>query len=139
MRQFHKSLDDLFTSIGALERASLSWSSPRNSNEAREMLQNLRKFEDDLGPLQRIIEDLNDQAAVFSATGVFLTTSTLNHLEDYTARWKALQAAVNERFEQLASNTKGELSPTADSKTVSSVEPPWERALAPSKVPYYIK
>lgn len=86
MRHFHKSLDDLFTSIGALERASLSWSSPRSATEARDMLQNLRKFEDDLAPLQRTIEDLNDQAAVFSATGVFLTPSTVTHLEDYTAR-----------------------------------------------------
>ncbi|GLV38782.1 Dystrophin [Carabus blaptoides fortunei] len=138
LRHFHKSLDDLFSSIGALERASLSWSSPRSATEARDMLQNLRKFEDDLAPLQRTIEDLNDQAAVFSATGVFLTPSTITHLEDYTARWKALQAAVNERYEQLASSTKGDLSPSQDGQVVSSVMPPWERALAASKVPYYI-
>lgn len=54
-------------------------------------------------------------------------------------RWKALQAAVNERYEQLASSTKGDLSPSQDGQVVSSVAPPWERALAASKVPYYIK
>lgn len=58
------------------------------------------------------------------------------------SRWKVLQLAVDERYKQLSgANGYGKDGSTPGSQAflASSVEPPWERAITPAKVPYYIK
>lgn len=54
-------------------------------------------------------------------------------------RWKVLQVAVDERYKLLSGFGKDGSTPGSQAFLASSVEPPWERALTPAKVPYYIK
>lgn len=54
-------------------------------------------------------------------------------------RWKVLQVAVDERYKLLSGLGKDGSTPGSQAFLASSVEPPWERALTPAKVPYYIK
>ena len=40
-----------------------------------------------LQPLQRMVEDINDQASDFTACNVVLSTQILSRLEDINTRW----------------------------------------------------
>lgn len=142
-------LKESVNAVSTLERITLTWSSPRSAAEAREMLLNLRMLEQKLPPLTHALEEARLQAAMLSA---HLPTSQAAQLEDCTARCRALQVAIRERRELLQSNTQGECNDPIGSLCIlqsnalagelspgpSSVQPPWERATTPNKVPYYI-
>ncbi|XP_018579033.1 dystrophin [Anoplophora glabripennis] len=130
LKQLTMNLEEASSAVSRLERATLSWSGPRSAAEARELLSNLRTLEQQLPSLQRSLEEARIQAA---GIGNALPNNLAAQLEDCTARCRALQAAIRERRDQLTSSTQGEISPGP-----SSVQPPWERAITPNKVPYYI-
>lgn len=130
LKQLTINLEEASGAVSRLERATLSWSGPRSAAEARELLANLRTLEQQLPPLQRSLEEARIQAA---GMGNALPNNLAAQLEDCSARCRALQAAIRERRDQLQSSSQGEISPGP-----SSVQPPWERATTPNKVPYYI-
>ncbi|XP_066143524.1 dystrophin [Euwallacea fornicatus] len=130
LKQLSVSLDEACAAVSRLERATLTWSGPRSAAEARELLNNLKILEQQLPPLQRSLEDARMQA---NTLGNALPNNLAGQLEDCGARCRALHAAIRERREVLTSSSQGEISPGP-----SSVQPPWERATTPNKVPYYI-
>ncbi|XP_066255400.1 dystrophin [Euwallacea similis] len=130
LKQLTVSLDEACAAVSRLERATLTWSGPRSAAEARELLNNLKILEQQLPPLQRSLEDARMQA---NTLGNALPNNLAGQLEDCGARCRALHAAIRERREVLTSSSQGEISPGP-----SSVQPPWERATTPNKVPYYI-
>ncbi|KAL1512976.1 hypothetical protein ABEB36_002471 [Hypothenemus hampei] len=130
LKQLTVSLEEACTAVTRLERATLTWSGPRSAAEARELLNNLRSLEEQLPQLQRSLEDAKIQAHVL---GNALPNNLSGQLEDCNARCRALHAAIKERRDVLTSSSQGEISPGP-----SSVQPPWERATTPNKVPYYI-
>ncbi|XP_030761234.1 dystrophin-like [Sitophilus oryzae] len=130
LKQLTLNLEEACSAVSRLERATLTWSGPRSAAEARELLSNLRILEQQLPPLQRSLEEARIQATSLSNA---LPNNLASQLEDCAARCRALQAAIRERREVLTSSSQGEISPGP-----SSVQPPWERATTPNKVPYYI-
>lgn len=130
MKQLTTYLEESSQAVARLERATLTWSGPRSAAEARELLANLRTLEQQLPPLQRNLEDARSLAAKL---GNALHNNQASQLEDTGARYRALQFAIKERRETLTASCQGDLSPGP-----SSVQPPWERATTPNKVPYYI-
>ncbi|XP_021924412.1 dystrophin-like isoform X3 [Zootermopsis nevadensis] len=137
MRLFQKNLEDLSSRISAADAMKNSWQTPNDMTEVGEMLEQLRKFGERLGPIQRTVEDVNDQAALFTSNNVLVSHINLNRLEDLNTRWKFLQMAVDDRYKQL-NNFGKEGSPPNQGFLSASVEPPWERAITANKVPYYI-
>ncbi|XP_072751360.1 dystrophin, isoforms A/C/F/G/H isoform X10 [Anoplolepis gracilipes] len=135
---FQKSLEDLSSRMAAAEAIQSGWQSPNDANEATELLEQLQKFGERLVPIQRNIEDANDQASVFASSSVIVSHALLAKLEDLNTRWKVLQVAVDERYKLLSGFGKDGSTPGSQAFLASSVEPPWERALTPAKVPYYI-
>ncbi|XP_018043565.1 PREDICTED: dystrophin isoform X10 [Atta colombica] len=135
---FQKSLEDLSSRMAAAEAIQSGWQNPSDANEATEMLEQLQKFGERLVPIQRNIEDANDQASVFASSSVIVSHALLAKLEDLNTRWKVLQVAVDERYKLLSGFGKDGSTPGSQAFLASSVEPPWERALTPAKVPYYI-
>ncbi|XP_020277682.1 dystrophin-like isoform X9 [Pseudomyrmex gracilis] len=135
---FQKSLEDLSSRMAAAEAIQSGWQNPNDVNEATEMLEQLQKFGERLVPIQRNIEDANDQASVFASSSVIVSHALLAKLEDLNTRWKVLQVAVDERYKLLSGFGKDGSTPGSQAFLASSVEPPWERALTPAKVPYYI-
>ncbi|KAK9870702.1 hypothetical protein WA026_008274 [Henosepilachna vigintioctopunctata] len=123
-------LEEASTAVSRLEKATLTWSGPRSAAEARELLKSLKNLETQLPPLQRSLEEAQVQAATLSGA---LPNNLASQLEDCSARCRALQNAIRERREQLTNSTQGAVSPGPP-----SVQPPWERATTPNKVPYYI-
>jgi tetrahydromethanopterin S-methyltransferase subunit F len=47
----------------------------------------LQKFGERLGPIQRTIEDVNDQTALFTSNNVLVSHINLNRLEDLNTRY----------------------------------------------------
>ncbi|VEN49818.1 unnamed protein product [Callosobruchus maculatus] len=132
LSQLTSILEETCGAVGRLERATLTWSGPRSAAEARELLAGLRALEQQLPPLQRRLEEARAQAAQLDAAQA-LPPQHAAKLEDCQGRARALQAAIRERRQVLTTTTHGEISPGP-----SSVQPPWERAVTPNKVPYYI-
>ncbi|XP_076652088.1 dystrophin, isoforms A/C/F/G/H isoform X8 [Halictus rubicundus] len=135
---FQKLLEDLSSRMTAAEAVQSGWQNPSDANEATEFLEQLQKFGERLVPIQRNIEDANDQASVFASSSVIVSHALLAKLEDLNTRWKVLQVAVDERYKLLSGFGKDGSTPGSQAFLASSVEPPWERALTPAKVPYYI-
>nr|XP_031832544.1 utrophin-like isoform X2 [Nomia melanderi] len=135
---FQKLLEDLSSRMAGAEAIQSGWQNPSDANEATELLEQLQKFGERLVPIQRNIEDANDQASVFVSSSVIVSHALLAKLEDLNTRWKVLQVAVDERYKLLSGFGKDGSTPGSQAFLASSVEPPWERALTPAKVPYYI-
>ncbi|XP_026673764.1 dystrophin, isoforms A/C/F/G/H isoform X10 [Ceratina calcarata] len=135
---FQKTLEDLSSRMAGAEAIQSGWQNPSDSNEATEMLKQLEKFGERLLPIQRSIEYANDQASVFASSSVIVSHALLAKLEDLNTRWKVLQMAVDERYKLLSGFGKDGSTPGSQAFLASSVERPWERALTPAKVPYYI-
>ncbi|XP_078043653.1 dystrophin, isoforms A/C/F/G/H isoform X2 [Augochlora pura] len=135
---FQKLLEDLSSRMAGAEAIQSGWQNPSDANEATELLEQLQKFGERLVPIQRNIEDANDQASVFASSSVIVSHALLAKLEDLNTRWKVLQVAVDERYKLLSGFGKDGSTPGSQAFLASSVEPPWERALTPAKVPYYI-
>ncbi|XP_032668835.1 dystrophin-like isoform X18 [Odontomachus brunneus] len=135
---FQKSLEDLSSRMAGAEAIQSGWQNPSDANEATELLEQLQKFGERLVPIQRNIEDANDQASIFASSSVIVSHALLAKLEDLNTRWKVLQVAVDERYKLLSGFGKDGSTPGSQAFLASSVEPPWERALTPAKVPYYI-
>nr|CAD7427340.1 unnamed protein product [Timema monikensis] len=137
MRVFQKNLEDLSSRLSAVEAMKGSWQGPTELGEVGEMLEQLQKFGERLTPIQRTVEDINDQAGLFTSNNVLVSHANLNRLEDLNTRWKQLQLAVDDRYKQLNDYGK-EGAPPNHGFLSASVEPPWERAVTANKVPYYI-
>lgn len=50
----------------------------------------LQKFGERLGPIQRTVEDVNDQTALFTSNNVLVSHINLNRLEDLNTRYVKL-------------------------------------------------
>ncbi|KAF4520364.1 hypothetical protein B566_EDAN009887 [Ephemera danica] len=141
LRGLQKSMEEMSARLGAAEARRPEWRSPGDAGEAAEML-NVQQAE--AGALQRSLDDCNDQAANLAATGVQLSAVSVAKLEDLNARWRTLQRASEERVRQLALASRdgppasASAAPASLAYLAASVEPPWERAVTPAKVPYYI-
>jgi len=73
-----------------------------------------------------------------------LSGTNVSRLDDLNVRLKNLQQNVEERELELATMAGGGSSVASVIAVIppsskASVDPPWERALTPAKVPYYIK
>ncbi|RZF42808.1 hypothetical protein LSTR_LSTR014563 [Laodelphax striatellus] len=137
MRIFQKNIDEVTTRLSAAEASKASWQIPTDSSQVPETLEQLQKFGEHMTPLQRTLDDVNDQAALFSSNNVVIAQTSLNRIQDLNTRWKLLQLAVDDRYKQLRDFGK-DGAPPSQSFLSASVDHPWERATTPNKVPYYI-
>lgn len=73
--------------MAAAEAFQNGWQNPNDANEATEMLEQLQKFGERLVPIQRNIEDANDQASVLASSSVIVSHALLAKLEDLNTRY----------------------------------------------------
>uniref|UniRef100_A0A8D8ZRN6 Protein detached n=1 Tax=Cacopsylla melanoneura TaxID=428564 RepID=A0A8D8ZRN6_9HEMI len=138
MRLFQKSLDDLSNRLSAAESVKNNWTNVTDASQIPELRDYLKKFSERLTPFQRALEDTNDQASFFSSNNIHITSNSLHKLDDLNTRWKMLQMSVDERYRQLRDFGKDGVQALPPNQVINSVEYPWERAVTPNKVPYYI-
>ncbi|CAL4058547.1 unnamed protein product, partial [Meganyctiphanes norvegica] len=133
-----KTVEDVSGRLEDAEKTVATWGPiPQDSNLADQHAHNVRKFREGLADLQRGVDDVNDQAARFSAHNVPLTPNNSAKLHDLNNRWKTLETTVNDRWRQVLGRSR-EVTPLTPAQLASSVAPPWERATTSNKVPYYI-
>ncbi|XP_058056258.1 dystrophin [Anopheles bellator] len=164
MRQFQKVLEDLSSRVASAETITHSWTTPLVAGNTTEEAQHLQRLRDKLTTANALLDDCNEQQNFFSSCHVIVPSPYLAKLEDINTRMKLLHIAVEERFKVLQLSTDvhsggvdstvagghlGEggkfskpLHIVAIGSTVpdleKSVQIPWERAVTPANVPYYI-
>uniref|UniRef100_A0A8C3Y9V0 Dystrophin related protein 2 n=1 Tax=Catharus ustulatus TaxID=91951 RepID=A0A8C3Y9V0_CATUS len=92
---------------------------------------------EELSPMKDGVKVVNDLAHQLAISDVHLCMENSRTLEQINTRWKQLQASINERLKQLQ-DAHRDFGPGSQHFLSSSVQVPWERAISPNKVPYYI-
>ncbi|KFB45500.1 AGAP010261-PA-like protein [Anopheles sinensis] len=163
MRQFQKVLEDLSSRVASAETITHSWTVPAPGSDTTEEMQHLQRLKDKLTTANALLDDCNEQQNFFSSCHVIVPSPYLAKLEDINTRMKLLHIAVEERSKILQhSNEKqnngadgilgihhgegGKFSKPLHIAAVGSTVPnleksvqiPWERAVTPANVPYYI-
>uniref|UniRef100_A0A182YMZ7 Protein detached n=1 Tax=Anopheles stephensi TaxID=30069 RepID=A0A182YMZ7_ANOST len=163
MRQFQKVLEDLSSRVASAETITHSWAVPASGSDTTEEMQHLQRLKDKLTTANALLDDCNEQQNFFSSCRVIVPSPYLAKLEDINTRMKLLHIAVEERYKILQQSnqrhTNAEdgmvggqreeggkftkpLHITTGGSTVpnleKSVQIPWERAVTPANVPYYI-
>ncbi|XP_071462851.1 dystrophin isoform X4 [Marmota flaviventris] len=148
-RLLRKQAEEVNTEWEKLNLHSADWQ--RKIDEALERLQELQEATDELdlklrqtealrgeiAPLKENVSHVNDLARQLTTLGIQLSPYNLSTLEDLNTRWKLLQVAVEDRVRQLHEAHR-DFGPASQHFLSTSVQGPWERAISPNKVPYYI-
>lgn len=87
MRVLVKGIEDASTRLSSLESNKPQWPTPVDASQAQALLESLRQYGDTLSPLARAVDDLNDQAALLSASNVLVANSTRARLDDINKRY----------------------------------------------------
>uniref|UniRef100_UPI00398EAAD7 dystrophin-related protein 2 n=1 Tax=Pristiophorus japonicus TaxID=55135 RepID=UPI00398EAAD7 len=103
----------------------------------QEHIETTKVFKEELGAVKDGMKIANDLAHQLAISDVHLSTENANHLEELTTRWKVLQTSIEERLKQLQ-DAHRDFGPGSQHFLSTSVQVPWERAISPNKVPYYI-
>ncbi|XP_056625465.1 dystrophin-related protein 2 isoform X2 [Triplophysa dalaica] len=94
-------------------------------------------FKDELSQVKEGMKHINDLAHQLAIADVHLSMENARVLEHLNNRWKLLQGSIEERLKQLQ-DAHRDFGPGSQHFLSSSVQIPWERAISPNKVPYYI-
>ncbi|XP_019484773.1 PREDICTED: dystrophin-related protein 2 isoform X3 [Hipposideros armiger] len=100
-------------------------------------IQTLKLFKEELSPMKDGVKLVNDLAHQLAISDVHLSMENSRALEQINSQWKQLQVSVGERLKQLQ-DAHRDFGPGSQHFLSSSVQVPWERAISPNKVPYYI-
>lgn len=97
-----------------------------------------QSFRERILPLQHYVEQINETAARITNGNVLLPHDSLKRLDELNGRFRLLQNACEERQQhvELAIMEHGSIQ---QQFLASVIDGPWERAVAPNNVPYYIK
>ncbi|XP_054647326.1 dystrophin-related protein 2 isoform X2 [Dunckerocampus dactyliophorus] len=94
-------------------------------------------FKQELTQVKEGMKHVNDLAHQLAISDVHLSMENARALEHLNNRWKVLQGSIEERLKQLQ-DAHRDFGPGSQHFLSSSVQIPWERAISPNKVPYYI-
>uniref|UniRef100_A0A3Q1CGX8 Dystrophin related protein 2 n=1 Tax=Amphiprion ocellaris TaxID=80972 RepID=A0A3Q1CGX8_AMPOC len=93
-------------------------------------------FKEELTQVKEGMKHINDLAHQLAISDVHLSMENARALEHLNSRWKVLQVEFT-RLKQLQ-DAHRDFGPGSQHFLSSSVQIPWERAISPNKVPYYI-
>ncbi|CAM4625637.1 unnamed protein product [Caretta caretta] len=148
-RHIERTLEQLLEVKGAMEELSTTLDQAESVRETWEPIGDLfidalpehiqatKLFKEELSPMKDGVKLVNDLAHQLAISDVHLSMENSRALEQINTRWKQLQASVNERLKQLQ-DAHRDFGPGSQHFLSTSVQVPWERAISPNKVPYYI-
>ncbi|KFW07094.1 Dystrophin-related protein 2, partial [Eurypyga helias] len=125
-RHIERTLEQLLEIKGAMEELSMTLDQAESVRETwepigdlfidslPEHIQSTKLFKEELSPMKDGVKVVNDLAHQLAISDVHLSMDNSRTLEQINTRWKQLQVGR------------------------TSVQVPWERAISPNKVPYYI-
>uniref|UniRef100_A0A8C5IKW4 Dystrophin related protein 2 n=1 Tax=Junco hyemalis TaxID=40217 RepID=A0A8C5IKW4_JUNHY len=147
-RHIERTLEQLLEIKGAMEELSTTLDQAESVRDTWEPIGDLfidslpehiqsTKVLLELSPMKDGVKVVNDLAHQLAISDVHLCMESSRTLEQINTRWKQLQASINERLKQLQ-DAHRDFGPGSQHFLSSSVQVPWERAISPNKVPYYI-
>ncbi|XP_073406790.1 dystrophin isoform X8 [Dendrobates tinctorius] len=151
--EWHKKLDDVLIRLQELQDAMDELDHKLRQAEAmkgswqpvgdllidslQDHIGKIKAFRTEIAPIKNNVNQVNDLAHQFNATDIQLSPYNISRLEELNTRWKLLQVFIDERIRQLHEAHR-DFGPTSQHFLSTSVQGPWERAISPNKVPYYI-
>ncbi|XP_069469123.1 dystrophin-related protein 2 isoform X2 [Ambystoma mexicanum] len=148
-RHIERTLEQLMELQGAMEELNVTLTQAEGTRETWEAIgdlfidslpdhiQTTKLFKEELSPMKDGVKLVNDLAHQLAISDVHLSMENARALEQINTRWKQLQASINERLKQLQ-DAHRDFGPGSQHFLSTSVQVPWERAISPNKVPYYI-
>ncbi|XP_062391842.1 dystrophin-related protein 2-like [Sardina pilchardus] len=97
----------------------------------------IRLFEEELVPVGEGVRRTNEQAQQLSVSGVQLSPENTQVLQRLNNQWGLLQDSIDFRLRDLQDAHRS-FGPKSQHFLSGSVQRPWERAISPNRVPYYI-
>ncbi|KAM3837732.1 dystrophin isoform 2-T2 [Vipera latastei] len=139
LQELHEAMDDFDLKLRQAETVKESWQPVGDLliDSLQDHLEKLKVYQGEIAPLKENMNNVNGLAHQFTSSEIPLSPYMLNRLEDLNGRWKILQLSIDERIGQLHEAHR-DFGPTSQHFLSTSVQGPWERAISPNKVPYYI-
>ncbi|XP_041114936.1 dystrophin isoform X1 [Polyodon spathula] len=158
--ELQEAMDELDLKLHQAEMVKQGWQPVGDLliDSLQDHIEKLKAFRAEIAPIKENVTHVNDLASKFTPPDIQLSPYNLNRLEDLNTRWKLLQVSketsrnsgqmkeggeiskvsIEERLKQLHEAHR-DFGPTSQHFLSTSVQGPWERAISPNKVPYYIK
>ncbi|KAM7044971.1 dystrophin isoform 3-T3 [Molossus nigricans] len=139
LQELQEATDELDLKLRQAEVIKGSWQPVGDLliDSLQDHLEKVKALRGEIAPLKENVNHVNDLARQLTTLGIQLSPYNLNTLEDLNTRWKLLQVAVEDRIRQLHEAHR-DFGPASQHFLSTSVQGPWERAISPNKVPYYI-
>ncbi|XP_077637784.1 dystrophin isoform X5 [Lonchura striata] len=139
LQGLQEAMDELDLKLRQAEAFKGSWQPVGDLliDSLQDHLEKVKVYRAELVPLKEKVHHVNELAHRFTPPDIQLSQYNLSCVEDLNTRWKVLQVAVDERIKQLHEAHR-DFGPTSQHFLTTSVQGPWERAISPNKVPYYI-
>uniref|UniRef100_A0A803Y5Y6 Dystrophin n=1 Tax=Meleagris gallopavo TaxID=9103 RepID=A0A803Y5Y6_MELGA len=139
LQGLQEAMDELDLKLRQAEAFKGSWQPVGDLliDSLQDHLEKVKVYRAEMVPLKEKVHQVNELAHRFAPPDIQLSPYTLSCLEDLNTRWKVLQVAIDERIRQLHEAHR-DFGPTSQHFLTTSVQGPWERAISPNKVPYYI-
>ncbi|XP_066879802.1 dystrophin isoform X15 [Kogia breviceps] len=139
LQELQEAVDELDLKLRQAEVIKGSWQPVGDLliDSLQDHLEKVKALRGEIAPLKENVNHINDLARQLTTLGVQLSPYNLSTLEDLNSRWKLLQVAVEDRIRQLHEAHR-DFGPASQHFLSTSVQGPWERAISPNKVPYYI-
>uniref|UniRef100_A0A8C4S8F0 Dystrophin n=1 Tax=Erpetoichthys calabaricus TaxID=27687 RepID=A0A8C4S8F0_ERPCA len=137
--ELQEAMDELDMKLRQGEAIKQSWQPVGDLliDSLQDQIEKIKAFRMEVAPIKENVNQVNNMAAQFTPPDIQLSANNLNHIEDLNNRWKLLQVSIEERLKQLHEAHR-DFGPTSQHFLSTSVQGPWERAISPNKVPYYI-
>ncbi|XP_031437852.1 utrophin isoform X1 [Clupea harengus] len=139
MQELQSRMDALELRLAHAEDTRATWQPVGDLliDALQDHIQHTTVFREELEPLQQEVCTLNDLSAQLTPLDVQLSSTTTHQLEQLNTRCALLQVAVEERL-KLLQEAHRDFGPSSQHFLSTSVQHPWQRAVSPNKVPYYI-
>nr|XP_046152505.1 dystrophin-related protein 2 [Oncorhynchus gorbuscha] len=148
-RHMERTLERLLQTQAAMEELAVALEQAEGVRDAWEPVGDLfidslqdhidatKLFKEELTQVKEGMKHINDLAHELAISDVHLSMDNAHSLEHLNSRWKLLLGSIEERLKQLQ-DAHRDFGPGSQHFLSSSVQIPWERAISPNKVPYYI-
>ncbi|CAH2223155.1 dystrophin isoform X1, partial [Pelobates cultripes] len=139
LQELQEAMDELDHKLHQAEAMKGSWQPVGDLliDSLQDHIGKIKAFRAEIAPIKNNVNQVNDLAHQFAATDIHLSPYNFSCLEELNTRWKLLQVSIDERIRQLHEAHR-DFGPTSQHFLSTSVQGPWERAISPNKVPYYI-
>ncbi|XP_042564452.1 dystrophin-related protein 2-like [Clupea harengus] len=97
----------------------------------------IKLFEEELAPVGEAMRRADEQAQQLNVWRVQLSPENTQALQQLSNHWRLLQDSIGFRLRDLQ-DAHGSFGPKSQHFLMGSVQRPWERAISPNRVPYYI-